>query len=71
MLAVMKLLSIHFPYTITQGISNLALMTLILAGAEVMMGPRKPYKWWQKSKSSNITNAQVGLTFHGRLNSQF
>lgn len=60
MVAVMKLLSIIDPRTITQGIGNLALIALVLAGIEVMMGLAGRISGGKKLKT-NILATQLGM----------
>jgi hypothetical protein len=60
MVAVMKLLSIIDPRTITQGIGNLALIALLLAGIEVMMGLAGRISGGKKLKN-NILATQLGM----------
>lgn len=60
MVAVMKLLSIIDPQTITGGIGNLALITLILSGMEVMMGLAGRISGGKKLKTTML-QTQVGM----------
>ena len=60
MVGVMKLLSIISPRTITQGVGNLALIVLLLAGIETIMGLAGRLGGGEKLRS-NILKTQLGL----------
>ena len=60
MIAVMKLLSIIDPSTITQGVGNLARISLLIAGIEVIMGLAGRIGDGKKFKT-NILATQLGM----------